>query len=423
MSEADNKKTMEYEKNFICPITQERMIDPVIAADGISYERTAIQKWLTDNDTSPKTNLDLEHKELISNITLKAMIDEMSTSSKLDDTCYDQTDRKAAQEAIDAYKKKLKEQVEWTNEHSPHPVDEDELTEDEERAIGKRGVAVAYMNRNMEQQAELARLNQEGWALYKQRMKWIINGDKRERQYDPLNRKQIKSLIAIGKLIKIHYMENVHKHFGGAKLCLDEESLPGLYRLKGSGVTENGGDGKTRLYTNVGNHYYWAWSDLCFQLDGKFACYYEELPLALHHSVCKEEFDDKEDPKNLWRKYDPDGNVNDGSNPHEYANTGRSSRRVQPEYMRDRERAEASDSDDDHDDHHYYWRCFTDVGLRDTIVPTTYTIRTKSRRKILEYFDELSKPGKEYLEEVVLRHRAERLTAASGHNVVLPLRP
>ena len=58
----------------------------------------------------------------------------------------------------------------------------------------------------------------------------------------------------------------------------------------------------------------------------------------------------------------------------------------------------------------YYW---SSVGIHGNIVPTTYTIRTKSRRKILEYFDDLSKPEKEYLEEVVLRHRAERLTATS----------
>lgn len=40
---------------FVDCITQEIMQDPVITADGHSYERTAIEKWLKYHDTSPKT--------------------------------------------------------------------------------------------------------------------------------------------------------------------------------------------------------------------------------------------------------------------------------------------------------------------------------------------------------------------------------
>ncbi|MCO5584597.1 hypothetical protein L7F22_038528 [Adiantum nelumboides] len=40
---------------FVDCITQEIMEDPVITADGHSYERTAIEKWLKHHDTSPKT--------------------------------------------------------------------------------------------------------------------------------------------------------------------------------------------------------------------------------------------------------------------------------------------------------------------------------------------------------------------------------
>eukprot|EP00250_Pteridium_aquilinum_P020295 c24773_g1_i1 orf=392-3226(+) len=40
---------------FVDCITQEIMRDPVITADGHSYERTAIETWLKDHDTSPKT--------------------------------------------------------------------------------------------------------------------------------------------------------------------------------------------------------------------------------------------------------------------------------------------------------------------------------------------------------------------------------
>jgi TPR repeat protein len=43
---------------FICPITQELPIDPVIAMDGKVYERKAIEQWIArGNGKSPMTNL------------------------------------------------------------------------------------------------------------------------------------------------------------------------------------------------------------------------------------------------------------------------------------------------------------------------------------------------------------------------------
>ena len=35
----------EEERTFLCPITQELMLEPVVAADGVSYERGAIESW------------------------------------------------------------------------------------------------------------------------------------------------------------------------------------------------------------------------------------------------------------------------------------------------------------------------------------------------------------------------------------------
>ena len=43
-------------EQFICPITQELLIEPVTAADGHLYERAAIEKWLEARSTSPMTN-------------------------------------------------------------------------------------------------------------------------------------------------------------------------------------------------------------------------------------------------------------------------------------------------------------------------------------------------------------------------------
>lgn len=61
-------------QDYCCPITGEIMADPVMAADGHSYERTAIMEWLAQHNTSPLTNEELEHLQLIPNRTLKKAI-------------------------------------------------------------------------------------------------------------------------------------------------------------------------------------------------------------------------------------------------------------------------------------------------------------------------------------------------------------
>lgn len=58
-----------------CPITREIMEDPVIASDGHSYERAAIEMWFVKNRcTSPMTNQLLVSLELIPNHALRKLI-------------------------------------------------------------------------------------------------------------------------------------------------------------------------------------------------------------------------------------------------------------------------------------------------------------------------------------------------------------
>ena len=45
-------------------------------ADGFTYERAAISKWLEDHNTSPNTGAPLEFKMLIPNQSLRSMIRE-----------------------------------------------------------------------------------------------------------------------------------------------------------------------------------------------------------------------------------------------------------------------------------------------------------------------------------------------------------
>ncbi|XP_061669915.1 WD repeat, SAM and U-box domain-containing protein 1 isoform X2 [Syngnathoides biaculeatus] len=60
---------------FLCPITRELMREPVLAADGYSYEKEAIVMWIsTKNRSSPMTNLPLLTTLLTPNHTLKMAI-------------------------------------------------------------------------------------------------------------------------------------------------------------------------------------------------------------------------------------------------------------------------------------------------------------------------------------------------------------
>ena len=52
----------------------EVMSDPVMAADGHAYERTAIERWLATKSTSPLTGGELEHSILVPSHMLRRMI-------------------------------------------------------------------------------------------------------------------------------------------------------------------------------------------------------------------------------------------------------------------------------------------------------------------------------------------------------------
>ena len=60
--------------SFMCPISHEVMRDPVTLSDGHSYERTAIERWLTTNDTSPMTGAALKGTDVVPNHALRNSI-------------------------------------------------------------------------------------------------------------------------------------------------------------------------------------------------------------------------------------------------------------------------------------------------------------------------------------------------------------
>lgn len=61
---------------FVCPLTHEVMVDPIVANDGYSYERTAFDAWLAEGKrTSPKTGLYLLVTSVLPNFALKRAIE------------------------------------------------------------------------------------------------------------------------------------------------------------------------------------------------------------------------------------------------------------------------------------------------------------------------------------------------------------
>jgi hypothetical protein len=58
---------------FVCPITHAVMVDPVVATDGHTYERAAVERWFADGRaTSPVTNARLRSLTLVPNHALKS---------------------------------------------------------------------------------------------------------------------------------------------------------------------------------------------------------------------------------------------------------------------------------------------------------------------------------------------------------------
>ena len=73
-AEAPAPREEEPPDDYVCSITHEVMSDPVMAADGYAYERSAIERWLATKSTSPLTGGALEHPYLTPNHILRRQI-------------------------------------------------------------------------------------------------------------------------------------------------------------------------------------------------------------------------------------------------------------------------------------------------------------------------------------------------------------
>lgn len=79
---AEERRRYSLHKDLRCPITLEVMKDPVIAGDGHSYEREAIERWLVGHRTSPLTGRVIQNSQLIPNHRLRVLIQDLQASAE-----------------------------------------------------------------------------------------------------------------------------------------------------------------------------------------------------------------------------------------------------------------------------------------------------------------------------------------------------
>ncbi|KAL4108468.1 hypothetical protein PRIC1_000184 [Phytophthora ramorum] len=68
-------------EQLICPITGCPMLDPVVAADGHSYEREAILQWFTTSNISPMTGMHMPTTQVFPNFTLRQLSEEVQAAA------------------------------------------------------------------------------------------------------------------------------------------------------------------------------------------------------------------------------------------------------------------------------------------------------------------------------------------------------
>ena len=75
-SKTNRMKGMKIRDEFICPITYELMREPVVASDGHTYEKAAIEKWLKQHLISPRNGEPIAALT-IPNMNLKKLIQDI----------------------------------------------------------------------------------------------------------------------------------------------------------------------------------------------------------------------------------------------------------------------------------------------------------------------------------------------------------
>lgn len=70
-------ETKPIPRSFICPLTMEAMVDPVMDAEGNSFERAALLQWLSYYRVSPISRQPLNANLVVPNFSLREIIHEV----------------------------------------------------------------------------------------------------------------------------------------------------------------------------------------------------------------------------------------------------------------------------------------------------------------------------------------------------------
>ena len=62
--------------SLLCPLTKQLFAEPVLAGDGYTYEKAALQEHLSTNGSSPHTGKSFPHKQFMPNWTMQRIVDE-----------------------------------------------------------------------------------------------------------------------------------------------------------------------------------------------------------------------------------------------------------------------------------------------------------------------------------------------------------
>jgi hypothetical protein len=83
-----NSNSQDIPEEFLCPITQELMINPLMSRTGINYEKSAIMEWISKhNHTCPMTRLPLRACDLVHNRKLQSKICTWCAANGMQEAC------------------------------------------------------------------------------------------------------------------------------------------------------------------------------------------------------------------------------------------------------------------------------------------------------------------------------------------------
>lgn len=77
MQQAESMSNTNAPRSFYCPLTMEVMVDPVIDAEGNTYERKALLQWLSHYGVSPVSRQPLNSNLVVPNFALRDTIHEV----------------------------------------------------------------------------------------------------------------------------------------------------------------------------------------------------------------------------------------------------------------------------------------------------------------------------------------------------------